>query len=66
MSPAIECRVTGLRRVGALDRHGNPNVLTIDKGASKLSQATIAQSCLVQIERYNGELPAINIAKPRR
>jgi biotin/methionine sulfoxide reductase len=51
-------------RVGTLDRHGNPNVLTIDKGASKLSQATIAQSCLVQIERYRGELPAINIAKP--
>jgi biotin/methionine sulfoxide reductase len=43
----------------ALDRHGNPNVLTLDKGTSKLAQGPIAQTTLVQIERFDGELPAI-------
>lgn len=37
-----------------LDKHGNPNVLTRDHGASSLSQGCAAQSCLVQIERYEG------------
>ncbi|MFD1711093.1 molybdopterin-dependent oxidoreductase [Ottowia sp. GY511] len=43
-------------RAGAIgpDKHGNPNVLTLDMGASSLSQGCIAQTCLVQIERYDG------------
>ena len=36
---------------GALDRHGNPNTLTRDVGASRLSQGCTAQTCLVQIEK---------------
>ena len=51
-------------RPGALEVHGNPNVLTLDKGASRLSQATSAMSCLVEIERYDGELPAIRAWQP--
>ena len=47
--------------IGSLDRHGNPNVLTIDKGTSRLAQSTSAQTALVEIERYNGELPAITV-----
>ena len=43
----------------ALDKHGNPNVLTLDIGASKLSQGAIAQSCLVEIERYDGPAPEV-------
>lgn len=31
------------------DRHGNPNVLTLDKGTSSLAQGSIAQTCLVRI-----------------
>lgn len=31
------------------DKHGNPNVLTRDVGASSLSQGCAAQSCLVQV-----------------
>jgi biotin/methionine sulfoxide reductase len=31
------------------DKHGNPNVLTRDVGASSLSQGCAAQSCLVEI-----------------
>lgn len=42
-----------------LEKHGNPNALTIDAGASRLSQATVAQSCLVEIEVFQGEPPPI-------
>ncbi|MEP3246388.1 MAG: molybdopterin-dependent oxidoreductase [Sneathiella sp.] len=38
--------------VSGLCMGGNPNVLTLDKGTSKLGQGPIAHSCLVQIERY--------------
>ena len=44
---------------GALEKHGNPNVLTRDKGTSKLAQATTAHSALVEVERWNGPLPAV-------
>lgn len=37
-----------------LDRHGNPNAVSLDIGASQLSQATVAQSCLVQVELWAG------------
>jgi biotin/methionine sulfoxide reductase len=42
-----------------LEKHGNPNVLTLDIGASKLSQGCIAQTCLVEIERFDGPAPAV-------
>jgi biotin/methionine sulfoxide reductase len=42
-----------------LEKHGNPNALTLDIGASKLSQGCIAQTCLVEIERFDGPAPAI-------
>lgn len=42
-----------------LDKHGNPNVLTCDQGASRLSQGCAAQTCLVQLERFTGELPPV-------
>ena len=34
---------------GSTCRHGNPNVLTRDAGASRLSQGCAAQTCLVEI-----------------
>jgi len=43
--------------VGALDRHGNPNVLTADRGTSRLGQGPSAQSALVEIARAEGSLP---------
>ena len=43
----------------ALDRHGNPNVLTLDKGTSRLAQGPVAQTALVELERYDGPLPAV-------
>jgi len=42
-----------------LEKHGNPNVLTLDIGASKLSQGCSAQTCLVEVERHDGSLPAV-------
>ncbi|MDB5809403.1 MAG: torG [Betaproteobacteria bacterium] len=45
--------------IGTLDKHGNPNVLTLDKGTSKLGQGPAAHTALVEVERYTGELPAI-------
>ena len=44
---------------GPLEKHGNPNALTLDIGASKLSQGCIAQTCLVEIERRDGPAPAV-------
>ena len=44
-----------------LEVHGNPNVLTRDAGTSKLAQGPAAHSCLVEVEKYDGELPAIRV-----
>lgn len=50
--------------VGALCKHGSANVLTRDVGASRLSQGCSAQTCLVQVERYADDLPAITAFDP--
>ncbi len=44
--------------VGSLEKHGNPNVVTLDKGTSQLSQCSVAQTCLVEIEKYDNA-PAV-------
>jgi biotin/methionine sulfoxide reductase len=49
----------------ALDRHGNPNVLTLDRGTSKLTQGTSALSMLVEVERWDGE-HAVRAHEPPR
>ena len=36
---------------GSLDRHGNPNVLTMDTGTSRLAQGPSALTALVQVEK---------------
>ena len=48
----------------AMCRHGNPNVLTLDKGTSRLAQGPSAHTCLVEVERYDGELPAVGAFVP--
>ena len=45
--------------IGSLDKHGNPNVLILDKGTSKLAQCCVAQTALVEVERYDGEVPEL-------
>ena len=44
-----------------LEVHGNPNVLTIDKGASELTQANIAHTALVFVEKWDKPLPSLTI-----
>ena len=44
---------------GAMDKHGNPNVLSRDEGTSRLGQGPSAHSCLVEVECWNGPLPEI-------
>ena len=48
----------------SMDKHGNPNVLTRDKGTSRLAQSPTAQTVLVQVERYEGEAPPITAFEP--
>lgn len=43
---------------GALDKHGNPNLVTLDTGTSCLAQGSIAQTALVEVERH-GEAPPV-------
>ncbi|WNC73609.1 molybdopterin-dependent oxidoreductase [Thalassotalea psychrophila] len=46
-----------------LEAHGNPNVLTKDTGTSTLAQGCSAHSCLVEVEKYQGELPEVIVFK---
>jgi len=46
---------------GDLDRHGNPNMLTPDIGASSLSQGCSAHSCLVSLRAWQGEVPPLRV-----
>jgi biotin/methionine sulfoxide reductase len=50
--------------IGTLDKHGNPNVLTLDKGTSRLAQGPSAQTTLVEVEKYSGEIPVITAFEP--
>jgi biotin/methionine sulfoxide reductase len=49
---------------GSLDKHGNPNVLTLDKGTSQLAQGPSAQTTLVEVEKYSGEPPRVTAFEP--
>ena len=50
--------------IGTLEKHGNPNVLTLDKGTSKLTQGCSAHTALVEVEKFVGELPPITAFDP--
>jgi biotin/methionine sulfoxide reductase len=50
---------------GAPERHGNPNVLTLDTGTSRLTQGPSALSALVEVERWTGAVaPVQAFTKP--
>ncbi|WP_168583169.1 molybdopterin-dependent oxidoreductase [Gephyromycinifex aptenodytis] len=44
--------------------HGNPNVLTSDRRSSDLAQASTGQHALVQVERWQGQLPPVRVFDP--
>jgi biotin/methionine sulfoxide reductase len=48
----------------SLDRHGNPNTLTADRGTSPLSQGPSAHTCLVEVERFEGAPPEVRAFDP--
>jgi trimethylamine-N-oxide reductase (cytochrome c) len=41
--------------INTLDKHGDVNVLTLDKGSSSLAQACAAHTALVDVEKYRGD-----------
>jgi biotin/methionine sulfoxide reductase len=45
-------------------KHGNPNVLTRDKGTSQLAQGPSAHTCLVEVERHEAEPPPVTAFDP--
>ncbi|MBK17800.1 MAG: Asp-tRNA(Asn)/Glu-tRNA(Gln) amidotransferase GatCAB subunit C [Rhodospirillaceae bacterium] len=49
---------------GALEIHGNPNVLTRDKGTSQVGQSPSSTTALVDIEKFEGDAPEINVSRP--
>lgn len=49
---------------GALEVHGNPNVLAFDAGTSRLAQGPSALSVLVQVEKFAGTAPAVRVHAP--
>jgi biotin/methionine sulfoxide reductase len=50
-----------LGKIGSLDSHGNPNVLTLDKGTSRLAQGPSAMTTLVEVQRFMRPLPPIKV-----
>ena len=51
-------------QIGALCKHGNPNVLTMDRGTSRLAQGPTAHSTLVQVEKFNDDIPDVTAHLP--
>ena len=53
-----------LEGMGELCAHGNPNVLTADRGTSAWAQGCTGQTALVEVERFAGPLPPVRAWAP--
>ncbi|WP_299733922.1 molybdopterin-dependent oxidoreductase [uncultured Tateyamaria sp.] len=51
---------------GRICVHGNPNILTLDKGTSGLGQGNIAHTAVVQIEKWDGPAPPVRVHQQPR
>ena len=49
---------------GALCVHGNANMLTRDRGTSKLAQGPTSATTLVEVERWTGPAPRVRAFEP--
>ncbi|WP_408630366.1 molybdopterin dinucleotide binding domain-containing protein, partial [Pseudomonas syringae] len=49
---------------GSLEKHGNPNVITLDVGASSLSQGCAAQTASVEIVKWDQAVPPVTAFEP--
>ncbi len=50
--------------VGSLCKHGNINMVTTDKGDSKLAQGNPSNTALAQVEKFTGALPSLDVFSP--
>jgi biotin/methionine sulfoxide reductase len=41
--------------------HGNPNILTLDKGSTGLSQGNVAHTAIVSLSKWTKPLPEIRV-----
>ena len=68
VSPDVVVLATGAwfdpEAPAGLERHGNPNVLTLDKGTSRLAQGPISQTALVEVHAFAGDLPEVRAFTP--
>jgi biotin/methionine sulfoxide reductase len=55
-----------LGEIGALDKHGNPNVVTRDVGTSRLTQGCVAQTAMVAVEPVREASPVPDPFEPAR
>ncbi|NUW67965.1 trimethylamine-N-oxide reductase TorA [Vibrio coralliilyticus] len=44
---------------GVICTYGDPNTLTMDIGSSELAQATSANTCIVDFEKFTGKVPPV-------
>jgi len=49
---------------GALEKHGNPNVVTLDSGTSRLAQSPVVQTALVEVEKCTDPPPVTAFEPP--
>ncbi|MGL4673459.1 MAG: hypothetical protein ACRCXK_01225, partial [Wohlfahrtiimonas sp.] len=45
--------------IGSVDTYGDPNTVTMDVGTSDLAHATSANTCIVDIRKYEGTAPNV-------
>jgi len=68
VSPNVVVLATGAwfdpEEPGGLERHGNPNVLTLDKGTSRLAQGPVSQTALVEVQTLTEEPPEVRAFIP--
>jgi trimethylamine-N-oxide reductase (cytochrome c) len=50
--------------IGALCKYGSENQVTLNIPSSKLAQATVAHTALVNVERYNGPDLQLTVFEP--
>lgn len=50
-------------KVGSLDAYGDPNCLTVGIGTSKLAQGNCGHTGLVDVEKYQGTIPEVDVFK---
>ena len=70
LRPGVCAMATGswfdpcLHESAMMCRNGNPNILTLDIGTSRLAQGPVAHTCLVDVKLFEGKLPSVEVYNP--